>query len=79
MSFFVQFGLILLVIGGLALLYRFVQFLLIIFFGKNINITYIDKNGVKQKKRVRVDHDDELIKLMTEIKANAKNAGDFLK
>jgi type I restriction enzyme R subunit len=64
---------------GLVLLYRFVQFLLIIFFGKNINITYVDKQGIKQTKRINVDHDDELVRLITEIKANAKKSSDVLR
>jgi hypothetical protein len=78
-SLFVQLGFILLTLGCLALLYRIVQFVLIIFVGKNINVTYIDKKGVKQIKRIRVDHDDELVKLISEIKANAKNVGDILR
>lgn len=78
-TLFVQLGFILLTLGCLALLYRIVQFVLIIFFGKNINITYIDKKGVKQTKRIRVNHDDELVKLIEEIKVNAKNASDVLR
>ncbi|MDP3334376.1 MAG: hypothetical protein Q8Q40_05070 [Methylococcaceae bacterium] len=78
-TLFVQLGFILLTLGCLALLYRIVQFVLIIFFGKNINITYVDKKGVKQTKRIRVNHDDELVKLIAEIKVNAKNASDVLK
>lgn len=78
-SLFVQFGFILLTLGCLALLYRIIQFVLIIFVGKNINVTYMDKKGVKQTKSIRVDHDDELVKLIAEIKANAKNASEVLR
>lgn len=78
-STFVMLSFVLIAATVCALLYRTASFLLTIFFGKNINITYIDKNGFKQKKRIKLNNEDELTQFIEEIKTNAKNAGDILR
>lgn len=73
-SFFVYLGITIAGIGFLALIYRLTQFLCIVFFGKNYNVTYIDKAGVRHTKKITVDSDDDLVALIKEIKANAKGS-----
>lgn len=64
--FFLAIGLI----GLMAIVYRFVKFSLTVLFGKNINITYVDADGLKKSKKFRLDKDDELIALLDAIKSN---------
>lgn len=43
------------------------------FFPANqINLSYTDKNGTKHKRTVSLSKDDELIKVLEEIKTNAR-------
>lgn len=58
-----------------AMVYRLVTFLLIAFFGKNINIRYIDKGGKKKSKRININNDDELFSLLEQIKSKRKLSG----
>jgi hypothetical protein len=57
-------------VGLMAIVSRLVKFALTALFGKNIRITYVDSNGLKQSKKFRIDKDDELIALMEIIKSN---------
>jgi|GEM_PF-3126893 len=45
---------------------------LILLFGENINVTYIDINGNTQKRRIRANNDEDLIDVLRELKSNAR-------
>ena len=59
-------------IGFTAFVYRIVSFYLVIFFGKNIRITFIDENGLKTTKKYRLDKNDELLELIEAIKSKSE-------
>lgn len=57
-----------------ALFYRLVTFLLTAFFGKNINVSYVNAAGEKTSVRINVDDDDELLDVLSRIKAGKGSA-----
>jgi hypothetical protein len=63
--------------GLLAIVYRLALFGLTIFFGKNVKITYVDKNGDKKSKKYRIDNDDDLISLINFINKSEKHKHHF--
>ncbi len=64
-------------IGFTAFVYRIVSFYLVIFFGKNIRITFIDENGLKTTKKYRLDKNDELLELIEAIKSKSEYKRHF--
>lgn len=56
-----------LAIAGGVLFGRFVKFLLVYFLGENINLTYIDGKGKKQKKHFRVRNNEEFLKIISKL------------
>ncbi|OAI19321.1 hypothetical protein A1507_07100 [Methylomonas koyamae] len=74
-------GLIFTTLGciSLAILaYRVLSFYLVIFFGKNIRITYIDATGFRKTKKFRLDKDEDLLNLLNEIERNKDLKRHFL-
>lgn len=74
--FFVDTGLYLLAVAGIAFVYKIVSIVAIYVFGKRLKITFIDKNGIKKSRIVKIDDDDELARLVDEIKAGKGHAGN---
>jgi len=40
---------------------------------KHIKLSYTDKNGAKHKRTISLSDDDEIIKVLEEVKANARH------
>jgi len=53
---------------------RLGKFILEVYFGKNINLSYKDKNGVTHSKRIHVDNDDELFSILKTIQNSRKES-----
>lgn len=66
-------GAIVVFIAASAFFYRLTRFIVSAYFGQHVNFRYIDANGAIHQRRVRCDNDDELIRILDELKENRKN------
>lgn len=66
-------GLVLLGIGIFAFMHRFVHFLLIVYFGKNISVSFVDNHGEKQTRRINVESGEELLHLLKEAQQTSEH------
>ncbi|WP_039918144.1 hypothetical protein [Cellvibrio mixtus] len=66
-------GAIVVFIAASAFFYRLTRFVVSAYFGQYINFRYIDANGAIHQRRVRCNNDDELIRILDELKENRKN------
>jgi len=72
MSLFIQLGFFVIYLLALVLFYRLIKFILIVFFGTNLTVTYVDKKGVKYSKKVQINKNDPINQLLAEIKIGKK-------
>lgn len=68
--FFVDAGLYLLAVVGFVFICKIASIIAIYVFRKRLKITFIDKNGIKKSRIVKIDNDDELAGLMNEIQTS---------
>jgi hypothetical protein len=66
---FVDIGLYLLAVTALIIVYKIVLIVAIYTIKKRFEISFIDNDGIKQSRILNIDNDEELDRLINEIKA----------
>ena len=73
MSFFTISLMIIIAICLVLFSFRLTKFLFTFFFGKYVTISHTNSDGVKQSKKIKIERDNDLIKLLADIKKTANS------